>query len=339
MRNRTHIFNISVWGALAFMLVCVLADNVSAQAVSFIARRDFESGAHPQSVAVGDFNRDGIQDLAVANFFPPQVAVLLGNPDGTFQVSVKFDAGSESAESVAVGDFNHDGIQDLAVANLRGYSILGNGDGTFLPARSVAAGTNISTIAIGDFNRDGIQDLAMPDFLISVPGQPGVVLTLLGNGDGTFQAMAFKIWPQQQLVCPSYLAMATGRFSRRELSGRGQEPTSWLSATLTAMGNLIWPSLTKSQTMYLYCSAMATGRFSSHRTWAPGPLPPRLPLVISIAMGDSIWPSLTKSQTMYLYCSAMATGRFNRHRTWELGPLPRRLPLVISTAMGFKIWQ
>jgi ornithine cyclodeaminase/alanine dehydrogenase-like protein (mu-crystallin family) len=65
---------------------------------------------------VGDFNGDGVQDLAVANEAFDNVSVLLGNGDGTFQGPQNFGVGS-SPRSVAVGDFNGDGLQDLAVAN------------------------------------------------------------------------------------------------------------------------------------------------------------------------------------------------------------------------------
>ena len=67
--------------------------NLPGQTISFIARRDFGAGNRPYSVAVGDFNGDGAQDLAVANYFSNNVSVLLGNGDGTFQAGVNFGAG------------------------------------------------------------------------------------------------------------------------------------------------------------------------------------------------------------------------------------------------------
>src|SRR5207302_249957 len=87
-----------------------------AQMVSFIAHRDFVSGAGPVSVAAGDFNGDGKPDLAVANTGSNTVSVLLGNGDGTFQAAAFFAAGL-NPQYVAVGDFNGDGKPDLAVAN------------------------------------------------------------------------------------------------------------------------------------------------------------------------------------------------------------------------------
>src|SRR5438045_815864 len=44
----------------------------------------FAVGGSPQSVAVGDFNRDGIPDLAVPNNSGSTVSVLLGNGQGAF---------------------------------------------------------------------------------------------------------------------------------------------------------------------------------------------------------------------------------------------------------------
>src|SRR5215472_11907855 len=44
----------------------ILAGSAEAQNVSFIAPRAFAAGVAPFSVAVGDFNNDGLQDAAVA---------------------------------------------------------------------------------------------------------------------------------------------------------------------------------------------------------------------------------------------------------------------------------
>jgi hypothetical protein len=90
----------------------------------------------PQAVAVGDFNHDGKLDVAAAVYYTGQVAVLLGNGNGTFQPSVYYtiDSKLESVSFIAAADFRGDGNLDLAVADRLGLNIsvlLGNGDGTF----------------------------------------------------------------------------------------------------------------------------------------------------------------------------------------------------------------
>ncbi len=87
----------------------------------------YSTGANPSAVVVGDFNGDGIPDLALtsapAGGNPGnQVSLLLGVPNaqgkasGTFTAPALFGAGYLSYSLVA-GDFNLDGALDLAVAN------------------------------------------------------------------------------------------------------------------------------------------------------------------------------------------------------------------------------
>jgi hypothetical protein len=146
------------------------------QTMNPIATRSWSSVA-------GDFNGDGIPDLAVATYTGNALDILIGNGDGTFQTAVPY-ALTSAASSVVVGDFNGDGKLDLAVANWQTNDVsifIGVGDGTFLPQVKYAVGAEPTSIAVGDFNRDGIIDLA-------VTNQVGnTVSVLIGQGDGTFQ--------------------------------------------------------------------------------------------------------------------------------------------------------
>jgi hypothetical protein len=133
------------------------------------------SAASPTMLAIADFNRDGIPDIA-ANGSSGQV--LLGNGDGTFRSGLSLPAG---IQMLLAGDFNNDGTPDLAILATSGIGImLGNGDGTFKPALFYRARPG-AKLATADFNNDGRLDLAEVS-----PAPTGMLARIfLGNGDGT----------------------------------------------------------------------------------------------------------------------------------------------------------
>jgi Bacterial Ig-like domain (group 3)/FG-GAP-like repeat len=146
------------------------------------------------SIGVGDFNRDGIADLAVVDPWSQTLRVLLGKGDGTFTIQAAHPATGINPLDIAVGDFNGDGKLDLIVCNAfgPGYSssattlnvFLGNGDGTFNQAADVAISGGAEQIFAGDFDSDGKLDLAVNHSAAA----PSVFEVLSGNGDGTFTA-------------------------------------------------------------------------------------------------------------------------------------------------------
>jgi hypothetical protein len=167
--------------------VSVLAGNGDG---TFQNRVNYARDYDLSSVAMGDFNGDGKQDLAVTGtalaechgnhcFWSSFVEVLLGNGDGSFQGYARATVNNYPS-AVAVGDLNGDGKPDLAVTNNGGSSVsvlLGNGDGTFQPSIDYANGQGYLAPTLADFNLDGAPDLS---FIT-----PGSAVSILLNMRGT----------------------------------------------------------------------------------------------------------------------------------------------------------
>jgi hypothetical protein len=146
---------------------------------TFRAATTYSLGIYCAAIVAGDFNGDGIPDLAIgADTGSTTLDILLGNGDGTFRVS-SFSTGG--AQALAAADFNSDGKLDLATP----LGILpGNGDGTFGALLAFPSALSTNWIVAGDFNGDGMIDIASAN-------ESGNTLGIFfGNGDGTFQPLA-----------------------------------------------------------------------------------------------------------------------------------------------------
>ncbi len=144
----------------------------------------------PRSLAIGDFNNDGIQDLAVPNYSSGSVSIRLGDGGGGFtSPAVPQATVGPFPRSIAIGDFNNDGIQDFATTGFALGSVsirLGDGSGGFitLPASEVEVDKGPFSIAIGDFNGDGLADFATAN------SASANISIRLGDGSGGFAPAA-----------------------------------------------------------------------------------------------------------------------------------------------------
>ena len=152
----------------------------------FQAPVDYTTGPFTSGIVTGDFNGDGIPDIATMSQgtgSDGDVAVFLGNGDGTFRGPVDNDLGIFPV-AVTTADFDGDGILDIAAVDYfsgAAYVALGNGDGSFKTPVPYQASSGPYYITTGDLNRDGIPDLVV------VNGDASSISVLIGNGDGTFK--------------------------------------------------------------------------------------------------------------------------------------------------------
>jgi hypothetical protein len=139
----------------------------------------FESSAN----APGDFNLDGLPDIATASSAESRVSVLLGLGNGSFQATQYANVGT-TPHGIAILDADGDADMDIATANTGSGNVallINNGSGVFAPAQFFNGGGNGEYgLASADMNNDGILDI------ISANQSSQTICVLTGNGNGTF---------------------------------------------------------------------------------------------------------------------------------------------------------
>ena len=128
----------------------------------------YPCGNGPYALTTGDFDGDGIVDIAVTlDIDPGAVTILKGIGDGTFGAGASYPAGS-LLTGIAAADVNGDGITDLAVAGGAAVSALlgtgtgGIGDGGLEPAVAIEAGASPSDVAFADLTATGAPTSSPP---------------------------------------------------------------------------------------------------------------------------------------------------------------------------------
>ena len=126
-------------------------------------QRSFVPGGYYESITTGDFNNDGIPDLALSQVSqsesasPHRLVVVVGQGNGTFRLSFFVEQYDVFRNSVT-SDFDGDGNADLVVMQDDGLVRIfaGDGQGRFVPGITYVGGDRA---VAGDYDGDGKDDL------------------------------------------------------------------------------------------------------------------------------------------------------------------------------------
>jgi archaellum component FlaF (FlaF/FlaG flagellin family) len=186
-----------------------LVAGTSAGAFVFLANanRSFtavpQSGADPTSnilsIGMGDFNRDGVNDIVTVGIAAGQqrASVFLGQGNGHFTAGPTTDFLPALGGNIplVVADLNGDGIDDVATSNALSNSIsvlINNGSGTLSNSGQspISTGSLPGKLDAGDVNNDGRNDLVVP---IQSGGASEGADVFLGTGSGNFATSPTKL--------------------------------------------------------------------------------------------------------------------------------------------------
>jgi FG-GAP-like repeat len=135
-------------------------------------------GAGPGGAVVGDFNADGLPDIAVTNYQSGSVSVLTRQAGGGFaQQTISLGGGPQA---IAAGEFNGVPGTDLVVSLYDAGAVtflLNNGSG-FTQGQTFPAPGNPSTSTVADFDGNGLADVA----LVTITGNNVMVLLQSAGG-------------------------------------------------------------------------------------------------------------------------------------------------------------
>ncbi len=156
------------------------------QGASFSSPKDLAGGANAEinSVTAGDWNQDGILDLAGTDLTRNEVITWLGSSKGFVGTSRKmFSTLGKGPVRIQAKDLTKDGVPDLLVTNYGSGNLSffqGNGKGSFLAGKTLDVDGDPVYADTGDLNEDGF-----PDIVVTFLDRPAIGV-LVAKGGGLF---------------------------------------------------------------------------------------------------------------------------------------------------------
>ena len=188
-RKRTRVWLANLL-TLTFGLIVLPTNSVAGTFVGLAAGPTFFVGNRSKSVAIADFNGDGLPDIAVAGYGSSQINVFLSCASGALNCTNGFLPVSNIAVgspiAIVAADVNGDGFMDLLVSSDgsdRLSLFTGHGDGTFSLSRCNAAGslcaTGVGPVALAVGN---LRSKPKEVDLVIVNTADNTITVMLGNG-------------------------------------------------------------------------------------------------------------------------------------------------------------
>jgi hypothetical protein len=261
-------------------------------------------GNSPYSTTIGDFNEDGLPDLAVANAGSNSVSVLLGAGAGSYNPATDYQVGV-NPRAIAAADFNNDGNLDLAVVNSNtdfapgSISILlGTGAGDFGSQTQFPGRIFPAALAVGFFNEDGLLDIAVAN------NRSNSVSIYIGKVTGGFaDAVDFPI-----TGAPNSIAVADfNGDSELDLAVSNPDNVAVLIGT-------------------------GTGSFGAATNFAVGTRP--VSVAVADFNGDNKLDIVTANQSNVTVLRGTGTGNFNIRLDFQLGAAIGSIASSNSLAVG-----
>ena len=160
-------------------------------------RSPFFVGPQPNDISIRDFNKDGNEDLAIANHEKKYLTVLLGSGTGNFSHapgSPFATAGIPHVHGIAAGDFNKDGRWDLATdswGNDNVEILFGGSQSLFNTSTAFfkVGKRPYQRLRAADLNADGHDDI------VTTNTEGNNVTILLSDGKQNFYEVAGSPFP------------------------------------------------------------------------------------------------------------------------------------------------